>query len=446
MALVPNSSSDLLSSKFDRFAPSNFSMKKLLFLLLPLLVLGCAKKLQPAATEGTTTNSPAAQQAPYVILISLDGFRWDYVQRFRPPHLSRFVAGGVQAESLIPCFPSKTFPNHYSIATGMYPEHHGLVDNSFFSPAKNAKYYIGDREKVQDGSWYGGTPLWVLAEKSGMVSASYFFVGSEADVQGVRPSHYHNYDGSVSNEVRVETVLQWLHLPEAKRPHFIAMYFSDMDDIGHAVGPNDDEKLREKLLALDAVLGQLFDGVNATGLPVNIVIVSDHGMAEVPVEQLIPSESIENDELYRTVSNGAIAHLYLHDGVTTEQALDYLRPRQNHWAVYPTAECPAFEFPMQNPNWGDLQVLPELGWYFMPQRVIGFKKTQGKTVMGEHGYDPAYRDLHGIFYANGPAFRPGLTVPSVKNVHIYPVICRILGLPVPADVDGKLEVLEEVLR
>lgn len=162
---------------------------------------------------------------PIVILISLDGFRYDYVERFKPENLSRFISEGVKAESMVPSFPTKTFPNHYTIATGLKPEHHGLVDNSFYDPKKDLTYGIGKKEIVQDGTWYGGTPLWVLAEQNNMVAASYFFVGSEADVQGVRPSYYYEYDGRVSNMTRITEVFKWLELPEEKRPRLITMYF-----------------------------------------------------------------------------------------------------------------------------------------------------------------------------------------------------------------------------
>lgn len=420
-------------------------MKKLLLFALLLLCFSCGKKTQAILGDGIL-NSSEAREAPYVILISLDGYRWDYTERFQPPNISQFIADGVQAESLIPCYPSKTFPNHYSIATGMYPENHGLVDNSFFSPSKNAEYRIRDREKVQDGTWYGGTPLWVQSTKSGMVSASFFFVGSEADVQGIRPNYYRFYDGSITNEARVEQVLDWLELPTTKRPHFIAMYFSDMDDVGHAYGPYNQPELSQKLMKLDHVLGKLFNGVKKTGLPVNIVIVSDHGMAEVPVNQLIANESIENDELYRTVSNGAIVHIYVNDGVDVQTVFDYLKSKENHFSVHRTSEAPHFDIPAKNPNWGDIQVIPDLGWYFSSARSIGFRKSSGKKVVGEHGYPTSEKELHGILYANGPAFKNGLVTPSVKNIHVYPVICEILGLDVPDEVDGKLSEWKEALK
>jgi len=227
------------------------------FFSLFFFFVACQKEVQQV--EEVVINDDQHLDKPYVILISLDGYRYDYTERFQPPHLSKFVEDGIQAESMLPCFPSKTFPNHYSIATGMYPENHGLVNNTFYDPTKDAIYRISDREKVENGSWYGGTPLWVQAAKSGMVTASYFFVGSEADVQGIRPTYYHRYDGSIPNEERTAAVVEWLKLPATQRPHLITMYFSDMDDIGHRAGPNDDDALKETILDLDETLGDFFN-------------------------------------------------------------------------------------------------------------------------------------------------------------------------------------------
>ena len=170
--------------------------------------VACQKNVQQ--TGMVVTNNNEHLKKPYVILISLDGYRYDYTERFQPPNLSRFIKEGVQAESMLPCFPSKTFPNHYSIATGMRPENHGLINNTFYDPEKDAIYKISDRKKVTDGSWYSGTPIWVQAARAGMVTASYFFVGSEADVQGVRPTYYYPYDGSVANQERTRQVVEWL--------------------------------------------------------------------------------------------------------------------------------------------------------------------------------------------------------------------------------------------
>ncbi len=407
----------------------------------------CNKHYHENATN-ITTNATKHLSKPYVILISLDGFRWDYTERFQPPNLSTFIAEGVQAESLIPCFPSKTFPNHYSIATGMYPDHHGIVSNSFFNPDKNAIYKIRDREKVEDGTWYGGTPIWVQAAKAGMVTASYFFVGSEADVQGIRPTYYHRYDGSVPNDTRVSQVMEWLNMPDEKRPHMITLYFSDMDDVGHKVGPNDDDPLKKKLMTLDSTLGRLFDETKATGLPINIIIVSDHGMIEIPVNQYMPVESIENDEVYKTVNNGAIVHIYLNQKDDLETVLTELKNKEtgNHFKVYKTKDTPGFEIVPNNKSWGDIQIIPDEGWFFTYQRSLAFYHSSGIEITGQHGFDPNFKKMHGVFYANGPAFKNGYVTPPIKNIHIYPMICEILGLEIPDDVDGKLVEIEGVLK
>ena len=410
-----------------------------------LISFSCNKKIK---TNGNTVtiNSKKAQKKSYVILISLDGYRWDYTQRFNPPNISKFIGEGVQAESMIPCFPSKTFPNHYSVATGMYPNNHGLLDNAYYNKEKKQQYKTSNREVVEDGSWYDGTPIWVLAAKSEMVTASFFFVGSEADVQGIRPTYYYRYDGSIKNEERVEQAIKWLEMPEEKRPHLITMYFSDMDDRGHRVGPNNDEKLKEALFDLDKHLGDLFNGVKKTGLPVNIIIVSDHGMYEIPTEQYIAIESIENDELYKTVNNGAIVHIYPNNLSDTTKILNQLKGKENKFNVYKTMDTPFFEIKPTNKNWGEIQVVPNLGWYFTKQRNIGFKKAKNIKINGEHGLDVNIKDLHAIFYANGPAFKKGYSRPSVKNIHAYPIICEILDLEIPQNIDGKLSELKDVLN
>ena len=417
----------------------------LLFLLLLIFPTSCNKKIKNP--ENTTIiNSKNAQKKPYVILISLDGYRWDYTKRFDPPNISKFIKEGVEAESMIPCFPSKTFPNHYSVATGMYPNNHGLLNNSFYNKKKNQVYKTSNRDIVEDGSWYGGTPIWVLAAKSGMVTASFFFVGSEANIQGLWPTYYYKYDSSISHEKRIDQVIEWLEMPEEKRPHLITLYFSEMDDTGHRVGPYNDEPLKAALFSLDKTLGDLFQRVKNTELPVNIIIVSDHGMHEIPTEKYIPIESIENDDLYKTVNNGAIAHIYPNHISDTLKVFDYLKNKEKKFKVYKTRATPPFEIPPTNENWGEIQVLPDSGWYFTKQRNIGFKKTKNIKTNGEHGFDPNIKDLHAIFYANGPAFKKGYVRPSVKNIHIYPVICKILDLEISEEVDGELSKLEDVLE
>ena len=414
--------------------------------MITILTIGSCKSSKDTSAFVPTINSKESLEKPYLLLISLDGFRWDYVQKYNPPNLSNFIKNGTKAESLIPSFPSKTFPNHYTIATGLYPDKHGIIGNSFYSYDKNLTYKIGNREMVEDGSFYGGSPIWIQAGKAGMVSASYFFVGSEANIQGVKPTYYYQYDGSIKNEVRVAQVLDWLKLPEKERPHMITMYFSDMDDTGHRFGPENDDELKKTLSSLDTNLGDLFKGVEETGLSVNIIIVSDHGMADLQTANLLAIEDIENENLFTTINNGAIVNIHPKKGVDIDRVVQELRQKENNFKVYKTENSPGFEYVPQNRDWGAIQVLPDFGYYFSSQRRIESLKRNSIQRIGVHGYDPKYKDMHGIFYGNGPAFKNGYKTPSLKNIHIYPLMCEILDIEIPINIDGKSEKIESILK
>lgn len=409
---------------------------------LPLLL---AFHLSVSAFAQDKGNVPADH--PYVILISCDGYRWDYTQRFRPPNITKFIAQGTQAYSMIPSFPSKTFPNHYAIATGLLPEHNGLVDNTFYDPERGELYRISNRDAVEDGSWYNGVPLWVNAEQNGMKAASFFFVGSEADIQGVRPSYYFPYKGSTPNEDRVQQVLDWLKLPEAERPHIITLYFSDMDDAGHRHGPSDDEAIRAALMELDWALGELFHGVEDSGLPVNIIMVSDHGMIDVGPEQLINIDPLLQDSRYEVANNGALAHVYLKDDADPVEALTFMqeKARSLPLKVFPIADFPHYQ-DKSSLRLGDFILYPDYGYYLADSRRIQLVKSGKFSQGGEHGFHPEFPEMHAIFYAKGPAIRSGLTIPSFRNVHVYPLICEILNLPMPDAIDGQLEVLRDIMK
>jgi predicted AlkP superfamily pyrophosphatase or phosphodiesterase len=411
-----------------------------------LLLCSCSKKVTNQIKTPVTTKSEASSEEPYLLLISLDGFRWDYVEKYNPPHLSDFIKNGVKAESLIPSFPSKTFPNHYTIATGMYPDKHGLLSNNFYSNEKDVIYNIRDRTLVEDGEFYGGTPIWVQAAKSGMVTASYFFVGTEADIQGIHPTYYHLFDGSVKKEDRVHQALNWLNMPDAERPHLITMYFADLDNTGHRYGPNEDLLLQSSLLELDTILGSLFEGIKDTGLPVNIIIVSDHGMKEIPLNNFIPIEKISNDELFLTINNGSIVNIHPINEEKIDSTFQYLKDKEENFKVYKTTHAPYFEYTPVNKNWGAIQVIPDETYYFSNLRGIGMMKSSSRKVFGQHGFDPLDREMHGIFYANGPAFKKGHVAPSIKNIHVFPLMCKILKLEIPENIDGRLDQIESMLQ
>lgn len=418
---------------------------KSVILILSTLIISC-KSNSTTVNSHVPTNSKDTLKKTYLILISLDGFRWDYVERFNPPNIKDFIKNGVKAESLIPLFPSKTFPNHYSIATGMYPDNHGIIGNSFYSYKKDKLYRLGDREAVEDGTFYKGTPIWVAAEKEGMLSASFFFVGTEADIQGIHPTYYYKFDNSIKNEIRIRQALDWLGLPPKERPHLITMYFSDMDDTGHKYGPNSDEQLKETLFTLDKHLGDLFKGVKKTGLPVNIIIVSDHGMAPISVINYIPIKILENKTLFNTLNNGAIVNIHPKEQISVDSIYNYLKKKEHNFKVYKTKDTPSYEYIPKNKDWGEIQVIPDYGYYFISSKGLAAKKQGKNKTFGVHGYDPKHKDMHGIFYANGPAFRNDYKINSIENIHIYPLMTEVLELKNPANIDGSLEKLKDVLR
>ena len=223
-------------------------------------------------------NHPRFDQAPYVLLISIDGYRHDYNELYKPPNLTKFAKEGVSAKSLIPGFPSKTFPSHLSQVTGLYPGRHGIVDNAFYAPELNKNYNYKDRSTVIDGQFYSGVPLWSLASQHQMVSGVYFWPGSEAPINGHFPSHYVPYEHSTPHMDRINKVMEWIKLPLRERPHFLSLYFSDVDSAGHRYGPRSEE-VRQAVLKVDQSLGYLFQQLRPLGLDINIVITSDHGMA-----------------------------------------------------------------------------------------------------------------------------------------------------------------------
>ncbi len=224
------------------------------------------------------------------------------------------------------------------------------------------------------------------------------------------------------------------------------MYFSDMDDTGHKYGPNNDAEIKKALFELDESLGVLFDKAKAMDLPINIIIVSDHGMTEQFTSKEIPIESVENDQLFKTINNGAIVNIHPNEGIENKSVYNYLKTKENHFKVYKTENTPGFEIPPKNRDWGTYQLLPDYGYYFSSTRRIEYANKNDMPISGIHGIDPKYKDMHGIFYANGPAFKNNYEVPSVKNIHIYPLMCELLDLEIPNNIDGDLKPLKDVLN
>jgi len=340
--------------------------------------------ISPVITVDHGPNAPQQLSKPYVIMVSLDGFRYDYAKRYQANHLLALAAQGASApEGMIPTYPSITFPNHYTIVTGLYPEHHGIVANSFYDPARKEVYSYRDAKSVADGTWYGGTPLWVLAEQQGMRSASFFWVGSEADIQGLRPTYYLKFDGSFPNRKRVEQVLAWLHLPPEQRPHMITLYFSDTDTAGHRYGP-DSPEVAEAVHELDGEIGKLVDGIKESKLPVDLIVLADHGMANVKGAPIHLDQYGLNPSWFAQIVGSS---LYPKSDDDAQKAYAALRGKSDKFLVYRHAQVPAYLHFDSNPREGDPVVVPT-GPYFI--NVSADLRAPEHPPAGAHGYRDIY--------------------------------------------------------
>lgn len=385
-------------------------------------------------------NSPAQQKKPYVILISADGFRYDYAEKYKAENLLRLSKQGVRAESMQPSFPSVTFPNHYTLVTGLYPSHHGLVGNSFYDPAKKDTYNMGAKEKVRDSSWYGGTPLWVLAEQQQMLSASLFWVGSEAAIKGIRPTYSYNYNEAISMDSRIQIVKNWLMLPEAQRPHLITFYLSEPDHAGHRYG-SETAETESAVHMVDSVIFRLTKAVAATGLPVNFVFVSDHGMTTVDREHPLTMPAEINRDKFIIPSSGTMIDIHAKNEADIKPLFEQLKKEEKDYKVYLKSTVPAYlHYGAQDDRMnriGDILVIPQ--W---PKVFSG-----RKPGAGYHGFDPTkVKDMHASFMAWGPRFKSGLKIPTFENVNVYPLVAELLHLEIREKIDGDKKVLEAILK
>ena len=410
------------------------------FLIITLLVAGVFLLFRDK--ESTAPRSPANQQT--VILISLDGFRWDYLDMYDTRYLARIAEEGVRAEKMIPAFPTKTFPNHYTLVTGLYPDHNGMVAGTMYDPVFDATFKMSDRDEVENERWWEGEPLWVTAEKQGQRSATYFWPGSEAPIQGTRPSYWKRYDGSVRGNDRVDQVLDWLDLPDDQRPTFITLYFSDVDSKGHNHGP-DSREVEEAIARVDGYIGRLMRGLEERALldATNLIVVSDHGMKTADTDKIIfLDDYIDLDDVY-IMETSPVAMM---NPRRTRLSLLYDALENAHPAlsVYQSGEFPNAW------KWGTHRRTPSLvatadeGWSIIRSRR-DYERGEVTLSPGVHGYDNQAESMQALFIARGPVFQEGVEVPPFESVDVQPLIAHILKLKAPP-VDGSYDRVKQVLR
>jgi len=379
---------------------------------------------------------PADEQ--YVVMLSLDGFRWDYPDNIPTPNLDYIAGIGVKAKSLKPCFPTKTFPNHYSMATGLYPDHHGIVLNSFYDEDMDAYYRIKDRDAVENANFYDGEPIWVTAEKQGIISASYFWVGSEAPIKGKHPTYWKRYKHDYPFEARLDTVIAWLQLPEEIRPHLILWYMHEPDGVGHDHGP-DGDITRSTVIYLDSLVGVFLHKLEELPITgqVNVIVTSDHGMGATSEDRVVIIGDYVNQDWFEIIE-GYSPNINVK---VKEEFLDtafYVLSQIPHVKAWKKGELPDRLHYGNHPRVMDIILLADSSWIIEWEEQDSYDK-------GAHGYDNANTDMHAIFYAMGPAFIENHSHPTFNNIDIYPIIAHILELK-SAKVDGKLDNVVGMLR
>lgn len=371
---------------------------------------------------------------PYVVLVSLDGFRWDYSKHFDTSNLEAIAKKGVKAKSMQPSYPTKTFPNHYSIVTGLYPDHHGIVNNSFYDPFTKTSFALSLPTK-NNPDYYGGNPIWNVAEEQGVKTASFYWPGSDTGAKS--PSIYKKYDSSVPYETRIDTVVKWLQLPEKQRPHLITLYFDEPDHTGHTFGPLSNEN-KEMVAKMNTLIGNLTRQLDALpiGKEINLIIVSDHGMAALSdSKKVVILDYLKKDWLeYAQVIN-PIMSIKAKNEYKDSVAMGLKKAK--HIRFWKSNELPKRLHYGNNPRTLDFVIEAKKGY--------SLARKDQKISGGTHGYDNKYKDMQAIFYAKGPNFKVDKKVASFKNVSLYPLIAHILDLKIDA-VDGDFKEVQSVVN
>lgn len=393
--------------------------------------------LNPAVAQPNNAPKPDP-----VLLISIDGFAANYMDRFPVPRLRQLAAGGVASRSLIPVFPTKTFPTHYSMVTGLYPDQTGVISNNMEDPDLPGRFSLRNREAIIDGRWYGGEPVWNTIQRQGLSAATLFWVGSEAEIGGMRPDIWRPYRSNMSYRARIDTVMEWLTRPEENRPDLVTLYLNRVDIAGHRYGLESGE-LEEAVAEVDHWIGVLLDELEATGLRdhINLLLVSDHGMSALDEERLIFLDDLIDLDRVEMIDWTPVAMMNPADGESVDNLVEILSRPDEPWQIWRKEEIPdRFRFG-SHVRVPEIVMLADPGYMFTSRP---FFRRNG-LIKATHGYDAEHPEMHGILMASGPAFRRGAKTESIESIHLYALICHLLGVE-PAPNEGRLDAVEELLQ
>lgn len=376
-------------------------------------------------------------KSPIVIMVSIDGFRADYLQKYNPPNLTALAKSGLYTNGMRPSFPTHTFPNHYSLATGLVPGNHGIVSNKFYDKVRKQTYNFMDSKTAADGSWYLGEPLWNTVERQGMIATTYHWVGSEAHINGQDPTCYMPYDPDITIDEKINQTIEWLNLPENKRPHLMNIYTSIVDSAGHKYGPDSNE-VKKAISEVDVALGKLVQFMKSSQLQINLIIVSDHGMEKIDNEHIIYLSDYTDINGFTLSDRGAVTMLYSDDPVKNEKTYQDLKSHENHFKVYRKFETPQ-EFQLNHRDRiGDIVIIADLPYFILDR---SFTTTPLALNTATHGWSFHNPQMKALFIAYGPNLQKNKNIPEFQNTDVYPFVLNILGLKLDVKIDGHPESL-----
>lgn len=414
---------------FIHLSSKTLRLVLLIIIAIPLFLISC---------KAQSGKSGIPEEKKYVLIVSMDGFRYDYPQRFDTPNLDYIAETGVFSDSLVPVFPSSTFPNHYSMATGLYPDNHGIVANNFYCAEIDRSFFIRDRDAIENGAFYAGEPIWNTAQKQGIKTATYYWVGSEAEIDGMQPDYWKKYDGSVSFENRIDSVIYWFSLPETKRPQLVMLYFDEPDHTGHRLGP-DNDAMAVTIEYLDSLTGVLHSKLKKLDIyeNLNFIVTSDHGMAHTDVSRHINlMDYIQGDWIERR-HGGSPVYIIEPKPEFADTVYSIISGIDN-LSIWKNDELPERFNYGNNPRTLSMTIAADIGW------SVGVREYNNRYI-GSHGYDNKYREMHTVFYATGPDFKTGHKHSKFMVIDLYPLLVKLLGIK-PAKVDGDFDRVKGMLK